>query len=48
MKEETVKLKFVVRNIPNLNIASWLVGTRFNFIGRFEVILPVFVRKLFK
>jgi hypothetical protein len=26
MKDETEKLKFVV-NIPNLNIASWLMGS---------------------
>jgi len=45
MKDETEKLGFVVRNIPNLNIASWLMRTRFKFIRRFEVILPVFVRK---
>jgi len=45
MKDGIEKLGFVVRNIPNLNIASWLMGTRFNFIRHFEAILPVFVRK---
>ena len=38
------KIKYTVRDIPNLIIAVWLVGTRLNFIKRFEVILPVFVR----
>jgi len=45
MKDEIDKLRFVVSSISNLNIASWLMGTRFNFNRRFEVILPVFVRK---
>ena len=41
MKDKTEKLKFVLRNIPNLNIAPWLTGSRVNVIKCLEVKVDV-------
>jgi hypothetical protein len=41
MEDETEKLKSLVRNIPILNIAPCLTGSRVNFIKGFKVQVEV-------